>query len=458
MKILIASPNAGLSQNFPTAVINSSYSYDTVGTGKECQLRLYKSDYTALILDVDIVNHSCFEVLKYVKLNHLTVKVVLYSETQDRLKDWELDDKTLSRMGVSKVFTTPKSIPSLFKYLDLFNFAPKWKDIKPEEPTIDERETKLLDTQCTRIKMSDFLGGNISIFNLYIKLGANRYVKILNRGEAFNEARLEKYRLEGIEYLYFQTKERANYINFMNEMGRKMSCSPTKQAAKSVFVCINSVTEQYLDEVFTTGIQPQIIHEGKTICDNIFNLIRNDNSLNEIIEEYKKINPESFSHIFLVAFFSTVVCKNLDWVGDKTRDAVAMASLLHDIGMMRLPAAIRDIEPKEMNSKQIEIYQQHPRMGNEMLQKSSMVTEQIRQIVFQHHELVSGNGFPYGLTGIKIYPPAKIVSLADHFATILKKGNHTPLEGLKIMLQDRDRMMDFDPYIIRSLIKGFIKR
>jgi putative nucleotidyltransferase with HDIG domain len=361
-------------------------------------------------------------------------------------------------MGVSKVFTTPKSIPKLFEYLELFNLAPKWKDIKPEESPVDEKETKLMDAQCTRIKMSDFLGGNVSIFNLYIRLGVNRYVKILNRGETFNDSRLEKYRLEGIEYLYFQTKERANYINFMNEMGRKMSCTPEKQAANSVFVCINSVTEQYLDEVFTAGIQPQIIHEGKSICDNIFNLIRNDTSLNQIIEEYKKINPESFSHIFLVAFFSTVICKNLDWVGEKTRDAVALGSLLHDIGMMKLPVEIRETDPEEMNSKQFEMYQQHPRLGNEMLQKTTMVSEQVRQIVFQHHELVSGNGFPYTLTGIKIYPPAKIVSLADHFATVLKKGNHTPLEGLKIMLQDRNRIMDFDPYIIRSLIKGFIKR
>lgn len=134
-----------------------------------------------------------------------------------------------------------------------------------------------------------------------------------------------------------------------------------------------------------------------------------------------------------------------------------MGSLLHDIGMLKVPAAIREKNPSQMTVNELAVYKCHPKFGYEMLQKSKVISEQVKQIVLQHHECVSGKGFPHGSNGINIYPLAKIVALSDGFSYILKKERVTPKEGIRIFLRDREKIMDYDPYVIKALIQGFVK-
>jgi HD-GYP domain-containing protein (c-di-GMP phosphodiesterase class II) len=457
MKLLIASPNEDLSSKLPKVATENGYLLDIVTNGKDCQMRLYKGDYSIVILDLDIANHSSFEVLKYIKLNHLSVKVLLYVESKKKFEELNLSEKDLNKMGVSQTFISTSSLASIFKSLKEFNYATKWKDLKPDNSPRSEGVMTLPDNQFTRVKSIDFMGGNLSVFDLYLRLGENRYIKILNMGEGLNPERLMKYANNGVEFFYFLTTERSVYINYMNELSKKMTTNLSTERAKVVIKSMSSVSDQFIEEVYTKGIQPQLVLEAKGICDNMYSLIKSDKALNHSMDEYTSLNPDSFSHIFLNAFFSMIICKNLIWVGTKTRDAIAMASLLHDIGMLKVPASIREKDPLEMSASELVIYKKHPEYGYEMLQKSNLVSEQVKQVVLQHHECVSGKGFPYGLNGISIYPLAKIAALADSFSNLIKKEKITPKVGIKVFLQDRERIMDYDPLVIKALIQGFIK-
>ena len=91
------------------------------------------------------------------------------------------------------------------------------------------------------------------------------------------------------------------------------------------------------------------------------------------------------------------------------------------------------------------------------MSKYSFLSEAVRQIVYQHHETMNGDGFPLKLTGMKIYPLAKIVSFVDTFANIMANDNITPLLALKKLLNDQKKMQLFDTDIVKALVKGFIR-
>jgi len=425
--------------------------------GKECQLTVYKEKFSVVLLDPDLKNHSGLEVLKFLKLNHPSTKVILIFPDQKRSSEYGELQKNLNRVGVSKSFIRPINIKHMVEYLNDLSPAQGWKQTTFKDGNFtEEPDAKILDRDCTRVEIESFRSGNLAIFDYYIRLKENKFVKIVKRGENIEPARVDKYMNDGVEHFYFLTKERRNYINYMNEV---MKASISSSSAKSDVIVsqMKNVSEKFMEEIHTRGLRPDLIEESKTISENMYNFLRSRDSLRDIMAQFEEFHPEKFSHSFLTSFFAAVICKNLKWVGPRTLESVALGSCLHDIGLIKLPASIRDKDPSALTTKELEIYKTHPRLGADMLGALPDMNPQVVQIVYQHHERCDGAGYPNQLTGIKIYPLAKIVALADSFADILVQKKIPPLEAVKLLLQDRDKLLSFDPVIIRALVSSFVK-
>jgi len=456
LSILISEPDHILAKEIKSFFETKSYIAHQATNGKDCQLKTYNNKYLAVILDMDTSYHSGLEVLRYLRLNAPSIKVILTLKNKKRLESLELDKKDLRKLGASDIIIKPYSMEMLLASIEGAYQFESWKKIKSSDSQQNEEEINTDDEDFTRLKIQDFYSGNTTIFDHYIRLSQNKYIKILHKGDVFEKSRIEKYEFEKkVEYLYFKTTDRAIYINFINQVLEKMIKSIDKNTSEKVKITKN-LTEKYIEEVYTVGLKPQLIHEGKQICENMYNLIQKNTDLSKIMAEYEEKSPSSFSHLFLVSFFAGISCKNLEWSSKRTVELIVFGSLLHDIGKLKLPESISRIKFDQLDKNQLEIYKEHPKIGAEMLQTYPIIKEPIRQIVYQHHEYVNGEGFPNGLTGMKIYPLAKVVSFADELATILVKDKITPLEGLREIIPDRERITKFDPLVVKAMVKGFI--
>ncbi len=457
LSVLISEPEERWANEIKSFLEEKSYEADKSMNGKDCQLKIYKKKYLAIVLDIDTKNHSGFEVLKYLRLNAPSVKVILTIHDKKRLEGLELSKEDLRKLGASDILIKPYSLEMLLESIEGANQFEAWKEIKSSGVQRDEETVEADDADFTRIKIQDFYSGNTTIFDCYIRLSQNRYIKILHKGDFFEESRIKKYATEKeVTHLYFKTKERSTYINFINEMLEKMISTPTEETGKKVRTTKN-LTEKYIEEIYMVGLKPQLIEEGKKICQNIYNLVQKDPELASLMAMYEDYDPPAYAHLFLVSFLSAITCQNLEWATQRTVEIISFGALLHDIGMLKLPQEIREMDVDELNTSQFEKFKEHPAIGAEMLQKYPIITEPIRQIVYQHHEYVNGEGFPNGLTGIKIYPLAKVVALCDEFASLISKKKINPLDGLRELIPDKNRIAKFDPLVVKALVKGFIK-
>ena len=456
-KILLATGDGEWGLDTRVKLASHGFDCQLAREGKECQLTVYKDKFSVVLLDPDIKNHSGLEVLKFLKLNHPAMKVILIFPDQKRSSDYGELQKNLNRVGVSKSFIRPFNIKQMVDYLNDLSPAQSWKQVAFKDGNFpEEADAKILDRDCTRVDLESFLNGNLAIFDYYIRLKENHFVKIIKRGEDIEPGRVLKYAKEKVKHFYFLTKERRNYINYMNEvMKSTVSSSTTK--SEVILSQMKNVSEKFMEEIHTRGLKPDLVEESKAISENMYNFLRTKESLRDILGQFENFYPEKFSHSFLTSFFAAVICKNLKWVGPRTLESVALGACLHDIGIIKLPASIRDKEPSTLSAKEMEIYKTHPRLGADMLGLLPDVNPQVVQIVYQHHERCDGAGYPNQLTNVKIYPLAKIVSLADAFAEILTEKKLPPLEGLKLLLQDRNQLLSFDPTIVRALVSCFIK-
>src|SRR5665647_346429 len=457
--VLISSPDTEWSKDLKESLLKAGHQCSLAFTGKECQQLLHKSKFSLVLLDIDTNNHSGIEVLKFLKITTPSTKVTLCFKNKDRWRELNFDPKLLIKMGSSKSFIRPFVPQAILQFLDEIKNPGKWRDIPSNASIVPTEEVmaRISDGDCTSIKIQSFISDNVAIFDFYIRISSNKFIKILKEGERFEPERIHKYASDGVEFLYFLNKDRLTYINFMNEMTKVALSSHKKHSSEKVLGTLRNISDKLIEEVHTKGLEANLVYKRQAYSRNTYEFIKKNDALKTILNNCMDMNPAAHSHVFLVSFFSSLICSNVPWVGVKTREAVVLGSFIHDLGMLKLPSRIREKSISELSTEELELLRQHPRLGAEMLVNVSGISHQVIQIVHQHHELTTGTGFPHGLSASKIYPLAKIVSLADAFTDVLIENKVTPIEGLKILLQDREKMINYDPICLKALANSFIK-
>jgi putative nucleotidyltransferase with HDIG domain len=455
-KIIISDTDFEWAQDLAGILETKSFDSSIVSNGKNCQLEVYKEKIFAVVLNLDTHNNNGLEVLRYMRLNAPSVKVVLVINDKKRLEEIGCDNNELKQFGASAILVKPFSFEKILESIEGDNHFELWRDMEVSDSSKGEEAVSAKDHEFTKIKIRDFLSGNATIFDCYIKLGENNYLKILHRGDFFEEERLKEYiSSKNVVHLYFKTKDRSIYINFINNILENMINKKGESSTRKVKTASN-LTDKYIEEIYTSGLKPQLINEGKRICENIYKLIEKENDLSSIMSVYSEENPSEFAHLFLTSFLAIIACKHLSWASERTVEIIAMGALLHDIGMIKMPDSVKSKTFSSMTDDEKAQYKEHPRIGAELLQRYKLITEPIRQIVYQHHEYVNGSGYPNGLNGIKIYPLAKVVCFSSDFATYLSELKMSPIKGLRELIKDEERIKKYSPEVIKAFIKAFI--
>jgi PAS domain S-box-containing protein/putative nucleotidyltransferase with HDIG domain len=108
-----------------------------------------------------------------------------------------------------------------------------------------------------------------------------------------------------------------------------------------------------------------------------------------------------------------LVCAIADEIGlpEARRMGLRVASILHDIGKIAIPAEILT-KPYGVSEVEYSLIKSHPAVAYDIL-KEIHFPWPVADIVLQHHERVDGSGYPAGLRGDAILLEAKILAVAD---------------------------------------------
>lgn len=105
---------------------------------------------------------------------------------------------------------------------------------------------------------------------------------------------------------------------------------------------------------------------------------------------------------------------------------LSAAVYMHDISMAFLPMDILH-KTGRLNPEEKHILNGHVRSSYEMLHRM-IHWEQAAEMVLQHHEHMTGGGYPQGLTEDQICDGAKIIAIVDTFDARTHERAHTTLQ------------------------------
>jgi putative nucleotidyltransferase with HDIG domain len=163
-----------------------------------------------------------------------------------------------------------------------------------------------------------------------------------------------------------------------------------------------------------------------------------------------------FKHSICVAAYSVAVGKEMYFPRHRL-ELLGTAALLHDIGMCGISRLIVN-KKGELTEKEIEIIQQHPRIGFEMVQNAGGFSAEIYNIILEHHERFDGTGYPKGLKNKKIHTMAKIIGICDVYNALTSdrpyRSRYKRTESIEFILGSGNYYSNYE--IVKALIENIV--
>lgn len=340
---------------------------------------------------------------------------------------------------------TYKEIVTVFK--DLTDKKIDWSKIQESH---DEKfvEVKIQDKDFLPIEIDQFLVLPKSHFNVFIRIGAGNYIKIVNSGEAGTKDILDRYKDKGFTDIYLPLTEHERYIRLCEKLSSRIIYAndiTPKEKLNSVFKLGGEVSRSLLK----VGLEPKNLDFAESFLDQSVSLIKNyqikDGNLKKFISEI-----EGNEHSAAVSFLAGVIANELGFESLKSVKLVGIAALVHDIGL-------HDLAPgADENSlaPDSEIMLTHALHGANLLRKSGAFEETVCLAVEHHHFRRRGGNSSIRNNNMNLI--AEIVGVADlfynrvlndgfnpkkleHFVLIELKTYSPPIEKgfLKILNQKR---------------------
>jgi putative nucleotidyltransferase with HDIG domain len=165
-------------------------------------------------------------------------------------------------------------------------------------------------------------------------------------------------------------------------------------------------------------------------------------------------DPYTAGHQRRVAHLATAIAKELRLTEDQIV-GLKLASVVHDIGKIRVPAEILS-KPGRLDELEFNLIKRHPVTGHEIL-KSINFPWPIAEAVLQHHERLDGSGYPSGLKGEEILYEAKIVAVADVVEAMVSHRPYRAGLGVDAAMEEitANKGTRYDPLVVDVCLKLF---
>jgi HD-GYP domain-containing protein (c-di-GMP phosphodiesterase class II) len=134
-------------------------------------------------------------------------------------------------------------------------------------------------------------------------------------------------------------------------------------------------------------------------------------------------------------------------------EKLGIGAMLHDIGKSALPAEILNKQGK-LDDREFFIIQSHVFEGEKLLKDNKSIPRESLPAVSQHHEKISGRGYPSHLTKKDITLFGKITAIADCYDALTTarpyKPAFSPFYALATIAKETG---NYDPDLLRVFIK-----
>lgn len=301
--------------------------------------------------------------------------------------------------------------------------------------------------------------------DLYIRIGADKHVKVFTEQDDTSTLDLKKYRDKGMQYLYVK-RDTATWVidqiqrqiniflkaNNFRFILRGAGDSPEKRFEQKL---LRIDEEVHVDLEFKQTIDKAI--------ENVRAIVEKEKKVEQILTSFRQ-NNKAYAFFTqkmnLTCLISCILSKHLEWSSKTTIDKLIYASVISDLTLAVRPELLKiqnlnDLEKlkPQMSEDDQKIFLSHPKDAANLIKRYfSAAPPDTDVLAIQHHELPDGSGFPLGLKAEKISPLSALFIVSSQFAHYYLTDDDPSLDEFILRSQAK-----FDYVNFRKVIKALEK-
>lgn len=278
------------------------------------------------------------------------------------------------------------------------------------------------ETSFCRVKIEEFTSSTCLPSDIFIRLGAGRFLKIARENTAIDLERIRHYKDRHVEYFLVRNEDFHKYsglnLKLVKAVSGKSNIPPEKK-----FALFKHTGEVLLQQVFVSGLNKDLCDDAQMVIMNTLTIISQNDELLDVLLVMQGAGDRVYSHSVGTAAYTSLIARKKGWTSTPNHYKLAMASMFHDVGWRELPKELQEKPRIKMTTEEVRLRESHSTRSRDILSQIKGFPSDLVQIVAQQHENQRGTGFPGGLFAAKIHPLAKVLHVADEFCYLLIEKN-----------------------------------
>lgn len=282
-------------------------------------------------------------------------------------------------------------------------------------------------------------------FDIYARRDG-KITKALTKGEAVGSEELAAWS-EMNENLVIRIEDRPAYRAYLMGQTRK---DWRNRWARVAFVRENS--RIVMAELSQNPRSKKLIKEARDSVDDIIEVVLENPTTFYALMKINNHDYYTFTHSVNVSTLSVALAMT---EGLKKREDLlnlAAGAMLHDLGKSFVDSRIIN-KPGKYTDKEFEIVTNHVTLGYDALKSGGLLSETALIPVLQHHEKLSGSGYPKKLQGDQIHLFGRISGIIDVYDALTTERPYrkalSPFDALNLMSVSKD---DFDARLFNKFV------
>ena len=306
------------------------------------------------------------------------------------------------------------------------------------------------------IRADTFMSGSKSLFDVFIRLHAGKYLKILKANDDFSSDRLESYLKKGVTNFYIHTVSKEDYLAYSQKLGAAVVKHPSISGEIKLAQTI-SHGENVLGYLKQNDlIEPSQLAFAESYVNMVYSLVyemgldKQEGLVKALLD-----NDRLKNHNVGVTLLGGVIARNLEFETKKSVVTIGLACLLHDIGSFNDQEGLELLDEHQMTEDQRSAYLEHPIRGAKILDNIKGLNPVIPQIVANHHRRRNGTGFPSasGINVTKVSVPMEIVGMVDELVRFFARNTDKPRLWIQTKIH-HDVFPAFSPEVVDAAKKA----
>jgi HD-GYP domain-containing protein (c-di-GMP phosphodiesterase class II) len=290
-------------------------------------------------------------------------------------------------------------------------------------------------------------------FHLHLQTSPGHFVLFRGPDLEFTTAHHTRLLANRVETLWLKGDERRRYEQYVERHLETLLGNPKIATSRKVEL-LQSAAQTTLEAVMVDPRHTDAVPRTRRVAQQTVQLIVRDRDAMGHMAALMARDYDTVRHSMNVSVFATGLAAAAGVTNPSDLRDIALGGLLHDIGKSELPRELI-VKPGAYTEEEMTLMRTHVARGEHILQADGRMGSLGMVVVSQHHERLTGNGYPRGLDAQHIHLFGRIAAIADVYDAMTSDRSYQramkPVDALHLMTTH------LAPHFDKTLLQHFVK-